>query len=246
MRVNDLCVGYTDTAILDTVSFAIEETGHLSVLGSNGSGKSTLAKALCGLLPYKGSIEIDAQELRNIPSKERAKLISYIPAKMESFEQFTTVEDFILLGRYPYKASFKDYGAEDKKIVQETLRELSLESLGSSKLHELSSGQQQLVLIAQALAQQSQILIFDEPTSNLDPKNTALFVQELKKVRQKHMTILISHDIQLAAHLDDPVLFLHDKNAVFHAKGFFETDSLSSAYGVAFQKENGVPGIAYV
>ena len=245
MKVRDLRVGYTDTAILETISFAIEETGHLSILGPNGSGKSTLAKALCGLLSYEGSIKVDAQELRNIPSKERAKLISYIPAKMESFEQFTTVEEFVLLGRYPYKVSFKDYGAEDKKIVQETLKELGIETLGSSRLHALSSGQQQLVLIAQALAQQSRILIFDEPTSNLDPKNTALFVQELKKVRQNHMTILISHDIQLAAHLDDPVLFIHEKKAEFHAKGFFEDETLSRAYGITFQKENGIIGIAY-
>ncbi len=245
MRVSDLRVGYSDTAILEAVSFAIEETGHLSILGPNGSGKSTLAKALCGLLPYKGSIKIGAQELRDIPSKERAKLISYIPAKMESFEQFTTVEDFVLLGRYPYKASFKDYTEKDRIIVQETLQELSLEALGSARLHELSSGQQQLVLIAQALVQQSSILIFDEPTSNLDPKNTALFVHELKRLRQNRMTILISHDIQLAAHLDDPVLFIHEKRAEFHSKGFFENETLSRAYGVAFQKENGMIGIAY-
>lgn len=245
MKISDLHVGYEDTIILETVSFTIEKKKHLSVLGANGSGKSTLAKALCGLLPYEGSIRIEEQELRNISPKERAKLIAYIPAKMESFEQFTTVEDFVLLGRYPYKPSFKDYEAKDKKIVQETLKELGLETLGKSRLHELSSGQQQLVLIAQALAQQSKILIFDEPTSNLDPKNTALFVQELKKVRQDHMTILISHDIQLAAHLDDPVLFIREKRAEFFAQGFFENDSLSSAYGVAFQKSNGMVGISY-
>jgi len=245
MRISDLSVGYGDTTILESVSFTIDEKSHLSVLGPNGSGKSTLAKALCGLLPYEGSIIINGQELRDISPKERAKLISYIPAKMESFEQFTTVEDFVLLGRYPYKASFKDYGTADKEIVQETLKELGLETLKGSRLHELSSGQQQLVLIAQALAQQSKILIFDEPTSNLDPKNTALFVQELKKVRQNRMTILISHDIQLAAHLDDPVLFIQEKKAEFHAKGFFENDALSSAYGVTFHKSNSMIGIAY-
>lgn len=245
MRIADLSVGYGDTPILEAVSFAIQKGSHLSILGPNGGGKSTLAKTLCGLLPYKGSITIEAQELRDIVPKERAKLIAYIPAKMESFEQFTTVEDFVLLGRYPYKESFKDYTAEDRNIVQETLKELGLQALGNSKLHELSSGQQQLVLIAQTLAQQSRVLIFDEPTSNLDPKNTALFVKELKKLRKDHMTILISHDIQLAAHLDDPVLFIHEKKAEFHAQGFFQNETLSSAYGVTFRKENGMIGIAY-
>ena len=245
MKVSALSVSYTDSPILQQVDFTIEEDMHLTVLGANGSGKSTLAKALCGLLPYHGSITIQDSELCDIPAKERAKRIAYIPSKMESFEQFTTVEDFVLLGRYPYKTSFKDYSDEDRKIVQEVLDELSLHELSRNRLHELSSGQQQLVLIAQALAQKSRLLIFDEPTSNLDPKNTALFVKELQKLRKKHITVLITHDIQLAAYLDDPVLFIHESKAKFHPTGFFETDCLSRAYGVQFRKENGMLGLAY-
>lgn len=246
MNINKLSISYSDKAILNEIDFIIKEHSHLTVLGPNGSGKSTLAKALCGLLPYQGSIQIEAQELCDIPAKERAKLIAYIPAKMESFEQFTTVEDFVLLGRYPYKASFKDYSIEDKKIVKDILKELNLIELATHKLHELSSGQQQLVLIAQALAQKSKILIFDEPTSNLDPKNTALFVKELQKLRQAHMTILITHDIQLASHLNDPVLFVNQTKAQFHAENFFDKDHLASAYGVNFKNENGMIGISYV
>jgi len=246
MTITDLSISYVNTAILEHINFSISSNTHLSILGPNGSGKSTLAKALCGLLPYEGSIKIDGKELCDISPKQRATLITYIPAKMQSFEQFTTVEDFVLLGRYPYKPTFKDYGAEDKKIVEEILSELNLSGLRSHKLHALSSGQQQLVLIAQALAQQSKILIFDEPTSNLDPKNTALFVKELKRLRKDHTTITISHDIQLAAHLDDPVLFINEAKAEFHEKGFFNTDYLSYAYGVTFQKDKGMIGISYV
>lgn len=245
MTISNLSISYCDTTILKGIDFTLEEETHLTVLGPNGSGKSTLAKALCGLLPYAGSIQIQGQELCEIPAKERAKLISYIPAKMESFEQFTTVEDFVLLGRYPYKASFKDYSNEDKKIVKDTLEELNLKELKTHRLHELSSGQQQLVLIAQALVQKSKILIFDEPTSNLDPKNTSLFVKELKRLRSLHMTILITHDIQLAAHLNDPVLFVNQTQAVFHAKSFFDKEYLSLAYGVKFKNENGLIGISY-
>ena len=245
MTINKLCISYPGKSVLDEIDFTIKEHTNLTVLGPNGSGKSTLAKALCGLLAYQGSIQIEGQELCDIPAKERAKLIAYIPAKMESFEQFTTVEDFVLLGRYPYKASFKDYSIEDKKIVKDILEELNLIEPGMHRLHELSSGQQQLVLIAQALAQKSKILIFDEPTSNLDPKNTALFVQELQKLRQAHMTILITHDIQLAAHLNDPVLFVNQTKAEFHAKNFFDKDYLSSAYDVKFKNENGMIGISY-
>ncbi len=237
MRVSNLFLAYDKTTILKNINFDIKK--HLCILGSNGSGKSTLAKALCGLLPYEGSIQIDNYELSSIPAVQRAKKIAYIPSKMESFEQFTTVEEFVLLGRYPYKASFKNYGKNDKDIVREILVELSIFSIASFRLHELSSGQQQLVLIAQALAQKSNILIFDEPTSNLDPKNTALFVQELKKLRTSFITILITHDIQLAAYFNDPVLFIQDKKASLYENNFFKTEQLSKAYGVNFKENRG-------
>ena len=243
MIISKLELAYHEENILEDINFSLE--GHLSILGSNGSGKSTLAKALCGLLPYKGSIQTDNQELSQIPPKERAKLIAYIPSKMQSFELFTTVEDFILLGRYPYKESYKDYSSEDKALVSHILQELNIQDLKKHKLQELSSGQQQLTLIAQALVQQSRLLIFDEPTSNLDPKNTLLFAKELKKLRQNYQTILITHDIQLASHLNDPVLFIQDKSAELFNEGFFQTDRLNDAYGVPFKSTNGMIGISY-
>jgi len=243
MIVSDLSLGYFEESILEDISFKVQS--HLCVLGDNGSGKSTLARALCGLLHYKGSIKIDNQELANIPSKERAKLISYIPSKMESFEQFTTVEDFVLLGRYPYKESFKDYTKEDKELVARTLQELGISELNRHTLHELSSGQQQLTLIAQALSGESKLLIFDEPTANLDPKNTALFVQEFKKLRQNYQTILITHDIQLASYFNDPVLFIQDAKAELFETDFFNTQKLTQAYGINFKKEDTLIGISY-
>lgn len=243
MTITNLTTAYQHTTILEEINFELKE--HLTILGSNGSGKSTLAKALCGLLPYEGSIQIQDKELRNFSPKHRAQSISYIPSKMQSFEQFTTVEDFVLLGRYPYKESFKDYNTEDRTIAGKVLKELNITKLKSHTLNELSSGEQQLTLIAQALAQESQILIFDEPTSNLDPKNTSIFVQELKKLRQDHQVILITHDIQLASFFDDPVLFIQDKKAQFFEKGFFETEILTQAYGINFKNENGMIGIAY-
>ena len=243
MKISNLSLSYYEKNILKDVNFTFHN--HLCILGSNGSGKSTLAKALSGLLTYEGSIKIQEKELSKISAKERAKLISYIPSKMESFEQFTTVEDFVLLGRYPYKESFKDYTKEDKTRVSKILEELSINDISTNTLHELSSGQQQLSLIAQALVGESKVLIFDEPTANLDPKNTALFVQEFKKLRKNYQTILITHDIQLAAYFNDNVLFIHDRTSKLFEKGFFETEQLSKAYGINFKNENGIIGVSY-
>lgn len=244
MILSKLSLAYGSTIVLDGID--LQTKGNFSILGANGSGKSTLAKALCGLIPYEGSILIDEQELRGMEPKERAKKIAYIPSKMQSFEQFTSVEEFVLLGRYPYKSSFKDYCDDDKKRVKEILEELNISSLAESNLDALSSGQQQLVLISQALAQESDYIIFDEPTANLDPRNTQLFLQEFKKLRQNHTTVLITHDIQLASHLSDPVLFIKEKAAKFYESGFFEKEFLSLSYDVKFKNENGLIGIEYV
>ena len=243
MIITNLSISYFENIILENITFSFKN--HLCILGPNGGGKSTLAKALCGLVSYEGSISINSTELSSMKTLDRAKLISYIPAKMESFEMFTTVKDFVLLGRYPYKPSYKNYSQNDKDIVKEVLEELSITSLRTSNLHELSSGQQQLTLIAQALAQKSKILIFDEPTANLDPKNTALFVQELKKLRFNYKTILITHDIQLASYFDDSVLFIKNKKADFFETDFFEHSSLTKAYEVNFTNENGLLGVSY-
>ena len=95
------------------------------------------------------------------------------------------------------------------------------------------------------LAQKSKILIFDEPTANLDPKNTALFVKEFSKLRQKHKTILITHDIQLASYFTNPVLFIKDKKSNFYEKDFFNEKSLSKSYGIKFINNNGCIGVSY-
>ncbi len=244
MTLSNLCLSYDDKNILENIH--LQSDSHICILGANGSGKSTLAKALCGLIPYQGSILLDGLELKDMQAKHRAKKIAYIPAKMQSFEQFTSVEEFVLLGRYPYKSSFKDYSEDDRKHVQDILEELHITELKKSNIDALSSGQQQLVLIAQALVQESEYIIFDEPTANLDPRNTQLFLHEFKRLRHKYTTILITHDIQLASHLNDPVLFIKDAQAKFYETGFFEKDFLSLAYDVKFKNENGLIGIDYV
>lgn len=244
MKITNLRLAYDKKCILEGINLSSER--NFTIMGANGSGKSTLAKSLCGLLPYEGSILIDGIELKDMPAKERAKKVAYIPSKMQSFEQFTSVEEFVLLGRYPYKSSFKDYSNEDRQHVKDMLEELHISDLKQSNLDALSSGQQQLVLIAQALVQQSRYIIFDEPTANLDPKNTQLFLQEFKRLRHKYTTILITHDIQLASHLNDPVLFIKDTHTEFYETGFFKKDFLAQAYDVPFKNENGLIGIDYV
>ena len=117
IELTNLRCEFDKRVILENVSIKIKN--HLSVLGANGSGKSTLAKAICGLVPYEGEIKLNTHDIETLSLKEKAKTISYIPAKLEIYDNFIRVEEFVLLGRFPYKKSFFDYGENDKKIVKE-------------------------------------------------------------------------------------------------------------------------------
>ena len=218
--------------ILDSITINIKN--HLSILGANGSGKSTLAKAICSLVKYDGEILIDSKNIKELSLNQKAKTISYVPAKLEVYEQFITVEEFVLLGRFTYKKNFFDYSLEDKNITKQTLEFLKIDHLKDHLLNSLSSGEQQLVLIALALTGQSKIIIFDEPTANLDPHNSKIIAKHIKRLKKHHQIILITHDLHLASYIGSEVLFIKDKKAKLYGDEFFKDKTLSELYGVKF------------
>ena len=234
LEIKELTCKYDEKSILENISLHVKR--HLSILGSNGSGKSTMAKALCGLLKYDGDICIDDKNIKNIRPKELAKLITYIPTKLEAYDRYIDVFDFVLLGRFAYNENFLDYKESDYKEVEKNLKLLSCEHLKNHTLGSLSSGEQQLVLIAQALTQKSKIIIFDEPSANLDPYNSKIIAKHIKKLKKSVDIILITHDLHLASYIQNPVLFLSDKRAHFYEQReqFFNEDVLKELYGVDF------------
>ena len=234
IELKNVSCHFDKKTVLESVSLQIKE--HLTLLGANGAGKSTLAKILCNIVPFEGDIFIEGKQAQKLQAKERAKLISYIPPKLEVYEQHITVFEFILLGRFPYKSSFFDYSEADKKIARDSLELLNLVHLTGTLLSSLSSGESQLTLIAQALAQQSKIIIFDEPTANLDPKNSTIIAKHIKRLKETHTIILITHDISLASFIDSPVAFVKEKIVHYFEKNFFEEKNLQALYGVAFKE----------
>ena len=235
IRLDSLSVKYDDKTVLNDISLSIEN--HLSILGANGSGKSTLAKALCNLIDYDGKISIDDKDIKEFSLKERAKLLSYIPAKLEVYDPFISVEEFVLLGRFAHKKNFLDYSDKDKKIAQNTLEFLNISHLSKHTLNSLSSGEAGLVLIASALCTQSKIIILDEPTANLDPHNAKKIAQHIKGLKDYHQVILITHDLHLAAFIDSPTLFIKDSDAAYFEKKeeFFNNSTLQELYNVEFE-----------
>ena len=230
--IKSLECAFDTKAILEDINLHIDK--HLTILGANGSGKSTLAKAICSLVEYKGDVLIDDKNVKDLSLIQKAKYISYIPAKLEVYDQFISLEEFVLLGRFPHKQSFLDYSEKDKKITEQTLEFLNISHLNKHSVSALSSGEQQIALIAQALVQQSKIIIFDEPTANLDPHNSKIIAEHIKGLKDFHQIILITHDLHLASYVDTPVVFIKDRNAEYFEDGFFDDAKLQELYGVEF------------
>ena len=233
IELNSITCKFDDKTVLEDVSLKIEN--HLSILGANGSGKSTLAKAICKLVKHEGEILIDSINTNDLSLKQRAKNISYIPAKLEIYDSFITVEEFVLQGRFPYKKSFFEYSKKDKNITTQTLEFLKISHLKNHSVSSLSSGEQQLTLIAQALAGQSKIMIFDEPTANLDPHNSKIIAKHIKGLKKYHNIILITHDLHLASYVNSHVLFIKDKSASYFDDNFFDDSTLSYISEVKFK-----------
>ncbi|EQB39111.1 hypothetical protein M947_08090 [Sulfurimonas hongkongensis] len=234
IKLDSLSIKYHDKVILDNISLKID--GHLNILGANGSGKSTLARAICGLTQYDGEIYIDGRNIKELSLKQRAKLLTYIPTKLEVYDEFISVEEFVLLSRFTYKDSFFDYSSNDKKIAKNTLEFLNISHLASHPLSSLSSGEAQLVSLASSLVAQSRIIILDEPTANLDPKNAKTIAKHIKGLKEYHQIILITHDLELASYINSPTLFLKDFSASYYEKydEFYNEARLEELYGTSF------------
>ena len=163
---------YTGTAneVLKGVSFAIEEGSRTAIIGPNGSGKSTLIKAICGMLPYQGSVQIFGTALDKMNRKTIARSIAYMTQLSEVFFSYTVYET-VMMGRYVHSTgSFGRASKEDTDAVMNAMRSTGVEALQDRQLSALSGGELQRVFLARTFAQDSPILILDEPNNHLDMK----------------------------------------------------------------------------
>ena len=192
LEVENLTCGYGEREIIHGVSFTLEAGNILCLLGANGSGKTTLFKAILGLLPVTGGrICFDKSNTAGWSRRKVAQTFAYVPQAHTPPFAFT-VRDVVLMARSSHLELFSSPGRRDRQIAEEALDSLNIFHLSGARYTELSGGERQLVLIARALAQQAQVLVMDEPASNLDFGNQIRVLNQIKKLAAGGLAMLIT------------------------------------------------------
>ncbi|MBF0112373.1 MAG: ABC transporter ATP-binding protein [Desulfamplus sp.] len=223
---------YNSHHVVNNVGFKLDKGLILGILGVNGAGKSTLLKCLNRVLvPHKGSVMLNNEEILTMKGAEIAKRMAYMPQRY--FEESLTVFDAVLLGRKPHirwAASDNDF-----KIVEKVLKTMNLDSFALRAVNSLSGGEMQKVIIARALAQEPQVLLLDEPTSNLDLKNQFEVMSIVRKIVKEHnLSAVVSiHDLNLAFRFADLFLMMkHHKVYSFVHKNEVTPEMIQDVYGI--------------
>ena len=210
LEVENLHVGYGKTEIVHGASFSAERGEFVCIIGANGCGKTTTLKCMLGLLPpTSGRVVVDGVDTLSLSERERAHIFAYIPQAHTPPFPFA-VADVVIMGRTPYINLLARTTAEDRLVAYRAMEMLGIQNLANAVYTELSGGQQQLVLIARALAQQPQVLVMDEPTASLDFGNQQMVLRQMKQLTHGGTSVvMVTHD-------PDHALFCADKVVVMH------------------------------
>ena len=214
IKISNLSFKYDKKAaktILNSLYLEIKPGSVNVLLGLNGCGKTTLIKLLAGLeKPLEGTIEYDDRDLQKIKIRERAKIFAYVP-QTANVTNDIPVRQYLSYGTTNTLAFYEHPGKEEMKIVEDMAERLHISHLLDKNLGEISGGELQIVLIACALIQNTEILLLDEPTSALDMKNQNLVLSILKDVAKEGKTIILSsHNPNHALYLDSNVVLMKE------------------------------------
>lgn len=216
--VKDVCFEYGDHPVLRNINLDLHGPGLVCIIGPNGVGKSTLIRCMNGLLkPVSGSVTIDGRDVSDYKPGDLAEFMGYVPVTAQDCFAMS-VFDTVLMGRY--KRNKWRTSAEDLDATERTLRLMELLNMAMKSFNELSAGQHQKVAIARGLVREPEILILDEPTSNLDVRHQVYVTELLHEiaVQCNMLVIMISHDLNISARYADKVVVM-ERPGVIRAVG---------------------------
>jgi iron complex transport system ATP-binding protein len=234
LEVSDVCFSYGSRPVLDEVTLKVAEAEVVSLVGPNGSGKTTLLKCIDRMLkPKKGAILMEGKDVSKLGSRQVTKLLGYVPqAAANAFP--CTVFDAILIGRRPHLSW--GVGEKERKVVSQILRLMGLEEMAMRMFDEISAGERQKVLIARALAQEPEVLLLDEPTSNLDLRHQLEVLNLITAVAGEKgiAAIMAMHDLNLASRFSDKIIALREGKvyAAGESRSVITPENIGAVYGV--------------
>ena len=236
--VEELGFGYGERQVLQGVTFSVPEGCLCSILGANGVGKSTMFRCMLGLAKnYRGQILIDGQNLKTMKPGALARKIAYIP--QSHYPAFNySVLDMVLMGTSAHSHGFAQPGKREEKTAMAALEQLNMAEFAHRDYFRLSGGERQLVLIARALAQQSRILVLDEPTASLDFGNQLIVMRCLRSLTQQGYTeIQSTHSPEQAYMFSDMLLAMHNGRVIAQGtpQDVLTQETVNRIYGVQTQ-----------
>ena len=210
LQINSVEIGHT-TALIHIPSLQLEQGKLYGLIGRNGIGKSTFLQTLVGVNPLlSGEIKVQGYGLETLPKKELAKKVAFVGTAFPVMDNLSVYE-YLMLGRIPYTNVFGTTNIEDAKIVRSVIDLLQISYLEEKFTRQLSDGEKQLIAIAQALVQQTGIVLLDEPTAFLDYENKWKILKILKKctVENQLCTVFSSHDLDITLEVADYLLLIN-------------------------------------
>ncbi len=234
LKIEDIEFKYASTAVLENICLEVAPSEVVSICGPNGAGKTTLLRCINRILKAtKGNILLDGREIGNMKMSEIAKRIGYVPQSTSSVFPLT-VFDMVLMGRRPH-VGWRS-GEADMERVVDVLKMMKIEDLAMRDFSGLSGGQQQKVIIARALAQEPEVLLLDEPTSNLDIKHQLEVMEIIKNLSiEKGISVIAAiHDLNLASRYADKIILMKGGKIFCAGKpaSVLTPENILSVYGV--------------
>lgn len=250
LEVQGLRFGYNNSEVLKGIDFKAMPGRLLSLVGPNGSGKSTLLRCMNNILtPSQGLVAVDGREVRSLSRMEAARIMSYVPQSIHRVFPHS-VFDVVAMGRRPH-LGWRG-GGRDKEKVWEVLDRMGLVELAMNPFTRLSGGQQQKVLIARTLVQETGLILLDEPTSNLDIWHQLDVLNVARTmVEEKGVTVIMAmHDLNLAARYSHDLLMLKDGQVVMTGgpEDVLTRDNIADVYNVDSQvrEHDGTPYVVHL
>ena len=210
--LENITVAYGEKTVLENLNINIDEGEFVGIIGPNGTGKSTLIKAITDIIEVKdGNIILNGKNNVKIGRKERARLVAVVPQEFNTDFEFKAF-DIVMMGRNPHVGKGRKDSLRDYDIVYEAMIMTNTWQFKERYFNQLSGGERQRVIIARAIAQQTRIILLDEPTSHLDIHHQLEVLELVKMLNKKKKTTILAvlHDINMAARFSDRLILLND------------------------------------